>query len=86
MTENLDLLNTAVSYRLRLSLSWCGIGGVAYRLDELWVQAVPSGTGGLAKAIVALIESIGPLVGSQIVPQVFHRVQLGRVWRQVHAR
>src|SRR4051794_904838 len=63
------------------SLRYSEIGRGADRPDLLRVQAdgPPGDRRRVAQGLVALVHSVGPVVGAQIVPEVLHRVQLGRV-------
>ena len=47
---------------------------------------VPSRFGCVKQLVDRLVLPIGPVMARQVVPQVFHRIQLGRIGRQIQER
>ena len=60
------------------------VGDPADRLDSVGIAGglSPGGLGSIFEGIIVFIGTVGPIVASQVVPQVFHRVEFRRIGRQ----
>lgn len=71
-------------YRFRQLTARFGVGGAAEGTDEVGIEAggAPSGDRRFEQVVDRVVLSVGPMMASQVMPEVFHRVQFrGIRWK-----
>ena len=73
-----------VSYASRIDLALVEVGGSADGLDPFGIETglLPCVAGRLAQVVVVVVGAVGPVVATEVVPEVFDGVEFGASRRQ----